>query len=205
MTTTTIGDGPAIHTHVVASFALHAAILKDSEDLRIEHPGVERFKMAAEKNASAFFEADVKLLPATDGILQYDPISQSFKQAETTELSGPFAYFLSTSTTARLEPTFVIAPLLERIPATSPSMDIVIIRPMRDQSVAKLDPEERGVKWAARAWEVVGSAYNKGSHVDLTYPAKGETLERGQGQAVVEYFRCGGFEWTPKVSTRMSR
>jgi hypothetical protein len=197
ITTTNIKSLAPIHSHVVASFALHAAILRDSETMREKYPGVERFKMAAHKNAGVFFDADVDLLPTRDGhVLQYDPASAEFK-ATASHLTGPFAYFLATATTPRLEPTFVIAPLLERMPPSSPSMDIIIIRPMNDPAIASLEPEERGAKWAERAWEVLGWAYKEGGHVDLTY---GDQLEsRGDGPVVVETFRCGGFKWTPKV------
>jgi hypothetical protein len=214
-----------IPSHIVLSTSLHAAILKSSEALRSSHPGVERFKIAAQENVGVFFSARVRLTKTSQGkVEQYRPSARAFGAPFTAEISdegevvleGPFAYFLSTTTAPRLEATFVINPTLETIPPTSPSMDIVIMRPMRDPRVSKA-VEEGGEKaaseaWKPRPWEVLGQAYNNGAHVNMLYNDDGSSsAAENRGQAydgenvVVETFRCGGFEWTPSVSRSGNR
>lgn len=209
-----------IPSHIVLSTSLHAAILKSSEVLRSSHPGVERFKFAAQENVGVFFSAKVRLTKTTQGkVEQYRPSSRAFGAPFTADISdegdvvleGPFAYFLSTTTTPRLEATFVINPTLETNPPESPSMDIVIMRPMRDPRVSNA-AEEGGDKaaseaWKPRPWEVLGQAYNNGAHVNMLYNDDGSSsVADSRGEAhdgenvVVETYRCGGFEWTPSVS-----
>ncbi len=152
--------------------------------------------------------------------MQYDPHTQNWAKPFTStytypdgdvKLDGPFTYLLSTTTTPRLEPTFVISPLLATLPpseADPPSMDVVILRPLRDPRVrSKRTEAEQGEIWKTRAREVLGWAYMEGGHVDLTYPVKGDkdAEVRGEGEVVVETFRCGGFEWTPSVSRTVSK
>ncbi|ORY33148.1 ATP-NAD kinase-like domain-containing protein [Naematelia encephala] len=198
-----------IQSHIVLSTALHAAILSDSEALRSSYPGLERFKIAADQNLGVFFKADVRLIPPHSGkIKQYDPSVGNwvdpFTFGEDT-LSGPFAYFLSTTTTPRLEPSFVISPLLATLPpnpSDPPTMDIIVLRPLRDPAVrsalASRGDEAASETWKSRIRQVMGWAYKGGGHVDLTYPAhRGETEVKGGGEVVVETFRCGGFEWVP--------
>jgi len=43
----------------------------------------------------------------------------------------------------------------------------------------------------------MGSAYADGTHVNLRYDGKGEVTDEGDGIPVVEYVRCGGWEWIP--------
>jgi hypothetical protein len=181
---------------------------------------VERFKIAAQENVGVFFSAKVRLTKTSQGkVEQYRPSSRAFGAPFTAEISdegdvvleGPFAYFLSTTTTPRLEATFVINPTLETNRPESPSMDIVIMRPMRDPRVSKA-AEEGGDKaaseaWKPRPWEVLGQAYNNGAHVNMLYNDDGSSsVADSRGGAhdgenvVVETFRCGGFEWTPSVS-----
>jgi hypothetical protein len=110
-----------IPSHIVLSTSLHAAILKSSEALRSSHPGVERFKIAAQENVGVFFSAKVRLAKTSQGRLeQYRPSARAFGAPFTAisdegevVLEGPFAYFLSTTTTPRLEATFVINPTLD--------------------------------------------------------------------------------------------
>lgn len=196
-----------MYSHIVTSTSLHAALLQTSEELRAEFPGLERFKMAAERNLGVFFQAKVKLLrPAGSSVKQYDPQSKSFIDPYTTDghdtLEGPFTYLLATTVCERLESTFVINPTLRTVlpGPTDSTMDIVILRPLRDPDVRGASRPEQVDKWKKRAMEVIGAAYRDGAHVDLTYPDEGgETVSNGPGQIAVETFRVGGFEWTPTV------
>lgn len=115
-----------------------------------------------------------------------------------TELDGPFSYFLAVTTVDRLEPTFRIAPTITANPPdpANPTMDVIVLRPMRDPKVRAAKEQDRGEVWAARAWEVIGGAYRDGAHLEFRYTAE----NGGDGEVAVECFRVGGFEWTPKVS-----
>lgn len=216
ITLTTIFDKNAqpkpespIPSHIVLSTSLHAALLHTSEELRIDYPGLERFKVAAQRNLGVFFQAKVKLHgPQGGAVQQYDPQTKSFIAPYTIEgdmVDGPFTYLLSTTTCERLEPTFVINPTLKFLPADSqmPTMDLIILRPLRDPHVrSATTTEEQQERWKARAMEVIGHAYKGGGHVDLLYPPDGgETRSEGDGEVVVETFRVGGFEWIPSVSS----
>lgn len=175
-----LGD-TVIPSTIVTSTALHAAILNDSERLRPDH-GIERFAMAAMENISVFFDAEVELVNAT----QWNHTTRAFEQCEQS-LAGPFAYFTSCTTVDRLEPKFVIAPTRRIEPGLEGTMDIVVLRPLRDPDVR--GAEDRGAVWAKRAQQVLGAAYQDGAHVNLEYPG---------GEPVVEVFRCTGFVWTPR-------
>ena len=206
------------HSHIVLSTSLHAALLSTSEELREEYPGLERFKIAAERNASVFFNARLKLLG--DDVKQYDPHSATFVDPfiigstdAKDELDGPFAYVLSTTLADRLEPSFQIVPT--RTAGEPGTMDIIVLRPLRDPRVARAVKESkpsetvRGL-WAKRAFEVIGAAYANGAHVRRTYPPVStgnldeepgwETEDLGKGPVAVEVFRCAGFEWIPTLS-----
>ena len=196
-------EGP-IPSHIVLSTSLHAALLHTSDELRAEYPGLERFKVAAQRNLGVFFQAQARLYGSPGKpVQQYDPRAKSFVKPYTMDgdgiLDGPFTYFLSTTTCERLEPTFVINPTIKSLPPDpeTPTMDIVVLRPRRDPHVdAATTPEERRERWKKRAMEVIGYAYKNGGHVDLTYPDDGgETEINGPGQVVVETFRVGGFSW----------
>lgn len=211
-----------IPSHVVISTCLHANLLATAEGLRAEYPGVERFKVAAQQNAGRFYSATVQLQPAAKGGVQlYNPTTSAFEEVfETVQLEDDFAYLLSSATCPRLEPTFVISPLLQRLPAGgSGSMDIMILRPDRDPRVraalkqagygsirearAAQDAqtlEAASAAWVPRAWEVLGKAYEEGAHVDLTYDPQGDAVVKGDGERIVEVYRVGGFSWTPSVS-----
>jgi hypothetical protein len=198
-----------IPSHIVLSTSLHAALLHTSDELRAEYPGLERFKVAAQRNLGVFFQAQARLYgPPGKPVQQYDPKTKSFVEPYTMDgdgiIDGPFTYFLSTTTCERLEPTFVINPTIKSLPPDPniPTMDIVVLRPRRDPHVdAATSPEERRERWKKRAMEVIGHAYKGGGHIDLTYPNDGgETVCNGSGQVVVETFRVGEFSWTPLVS-----
>ena len=129
------------------------------------------------------------------------------------------------------DPPFLISPLVKRIPLRAGEMDVIVVRPTRDPVVLdaiqpgqipiygsgwdELDSsaEQRATGvWPARAMSCIGKAYGKGEHVDLVY-SSAESADQDAGQhvvaeqgdereAVVEVFRCGGWEWTPSVSRR---
>lgn len=115
-------------------------------------------------------------------------------------LDGPFIYFLSTINVDRLEPQFQITPLINAQPPTGASCDVVIIRPLRDPSISHDNHEAREL-FAAKMWTVLGGAYEEGRHVNFRYNSNGEIGVDGDGPTVVEYIRCGGWEWIP-VSRR---
>ncbi|KAK7015067.1 sphingoid long chain base kinase 4, partial [Favolaschia claudopus] len=190
---------------VVVSTSLHASILKDSETLRKEMPGLERFKVAAQQNSTKWYKSWVKLIPApgAEVVQIYDPSSKSFidhpdshSNDPIVDLDGPFAYFLSTVNVDRLEPAFMISPLASRIPATEATCDLVIVRPFCSPTVSD-DTLETREAFVPVLWKVLGDAYHQGAHVDLRYNENGEATTEGDGPLVVEYIRCGGWEWIP--------
>ncbi|RPD65789.1 hypothetical protein L226DRAFT_529933 [Lentinus tigrinus ALCF2SS1-7] len=193
---------------VVASTALHASILHDSEALRASDPSMERFKTAAMQNITRWYAASVKLFPREGaGFVEvFDPAAQAFVPHEASteddpivDLAGPFAYFLSTVNVDRLEPKFRIAPRGRDVLAPegkSAALDVVIVRPMRDPSY-EMESEEARAKFAGKAGAVLGAAYQDGAHVNLRYDEIGKIVAEGTGPTVVEYIRCGGWEWEP--------
>ncbi|KAG7452776.1 uncharacterized protein BT62DRAFT_879642 [Guyanagaster necrorhizus] len=188
---------------IVVSTSLHASILHDSEALRNEHPGIERFKIAAAKNANKWYYSHVKLLPTSTGLVQqFEPSSNTFIDHPESQLydpivdlSGPFAYFLSTVNVDRLEPAFRITPLARDLPTEGPSCDVVIIRPFRSKT--KMDTPEAREAFIPSLYSVLGGAYQNGAHVNLRYHGDGSIRTDGDGSWVVEYIRCGGWEWIP--------
>lgn len=188
---------------VVTSTCLHASILHDSEVLRKDHPGLERYKMAAQQNASKWYNAHVKLLPTASGLVQlYDATTKSFAEHPESDedqpivdLYGPFAYFLSTVNVDRLEPTFRITPLARVLPTEGASCDVVIVRPF--EGGVKIDTEEERTAFVPKLWAVMTGAYQNGTHTDLRFKSDGTVAPDGEGDFVVEYVRCGGWEWIP--------
>jgi len=165
----------------------------------------DRFKVAATQNSTKWYNSSAKLHPASaTGVVQiYDPTTKSFvDHPESTwddpivDLDGPFVYFLSTVNVDRLEPAFEISPLSRTIPSTEASCEIVIVRPLRDPSLDSDNPETR-TTFRDKLWAVLGAVYKKGSHIDLGYDDEGNIVENASGPAVVEYVRCGGWEWAP--------
>lgn len=190
---------------VVTSTAFHASIVHDSEALRVEIPSIERFKVAAGKNITRWYKSFVKLLPSqSTGLVEiYDPSSNKFvphpdsdHDDPIVDLDGPFEYFLSSVNVDRLEPAFVIAPLVTSSPRTGAFMDVVVLRPLRDPSIPIDTPESR-TAFAMKAGGVLTAAYSGGLHVKLRYDSEGDITLEGDGHTVVEYFRCGGWEWEP--------
>ncbi|KAI0049677.1 hypothetical protein FA95DRAFT_816161 [Auriscalpium vulgare] len=171
-------------TTVVASTSLHASILADSEALRASLPGIERFKVAAEANATRWYHAQATL---TGPVSRYDPATSAFipLEEQTLQLEGPFAYFLSTTNVDRLEPAFRIAPFQR--PGLN-SVDVLVVRPRRDVSLGGKDGEEERTAFKNRLWGILGGAYANGTHVESRYD---------DGEVIVEYFRAKGWEWEP--------
>lgn len=191
---------------VVTSTALHASILHDSEALRAEIPSIERFKVAAYQNITRWYSGCAKLFPSeSTGVVEiWNPFDQEFvPHAESDEdiphvdVDGPFAYFLSTVNVDRLEPSFQIAPLVTAEPRTGAFLDIIVVRPYRDVTLSGLEAEEERKVFAEKAGEVLRAAYQSGNHINLRYNSTGKIVSEGEGELVVEYFRCGGWEWVP--------
>jgi len=191
---------------VVTSTALHASILHDSEVLREEIPSIERFKVAAYQNITRWYTGCAKLLPSkSTGVVEiWNPFDKEFvPHAESDEddpyvdIDGPFAYFLSTVNVDRLEPAFQITPLVTAEPRTGAFMDVVIVRPYRDTSLGGLEAEEERKQFAEKSGEMLKAVYQSGNHINLRYDSTGKVVSEGEGELVVEYFRCGGWEWIP--------
>ncbi|CCM06077.1 uncharacterized protein FIBRA_08324 [Fibroporia radiculosa] len=187
---------------VVASTALHASILHDSEALRASVPGLERFKLAAAQNIARWYTATLTLLPApgSGSVQVFDPAARAFvpsPDGPIVDLAGPFAYFLSTVNVDRLEPRFRVTPH-GRDPraAGGPTLDVVVLRPAGDPT-AEMDSEETRAAFAKKTMAVMGGAYDDGAHTLMRYAPDGSLSTEGDGPCVVEYFRCGGWEWEP--------
>ncbi|KAG9001687.1 hypothetical protein FRB90_011557 [Tulasnella sp. 427] len=196
---------------VVNSTALHAAILHTAEQLRESIPGLERFKVAAQRNMTQWYASDVQIFGpdgvTAKGVGVYDPSRDEIvslgTQAESNPLTlnGPFAYFLSTVNVDRLEPTFYItAPFTTHAPHDgSNTMEIVVLRPGREPGFDERDGtaiEERERYGKEVAMKALFAAYDKGSHVGLTYL---------DGEAIVEYYRARSWEWAPQTGDEASR
>ncbi|KAF8136233.1 ATP-NAD kinase-like domain-containing protein [Boletus edulis] len=196
-------DSRPVASIVVTSTALHAAILKDSEKLRKEIPGIERFKVAAQQNITKWYASHVKLLPIPSSgvVLTYDPEEGDFVpfgsdvNGSALDVHGPFAYFLSTMNVDRLEPEFRINPMVSKSPPTGASIDVIMVRPQRDPTFTVDTPKARE-KFAEKTVAVLTTAYQDGIHINLRYSLNGE-ITGGDGNTVVECFRCGGWEWIP--------
>lgn len=185
---------PTVISAVVTSTSLHAAILHDSEALRASVPGIERFKIAAAQNATTWYRARARLL---DPVQRYDVASGAFVAQEPCELLGPFAYFLSTVNVDRLEQQFRITPLQRSLPPPhgAQTMDVLVVRPLRDPSLEGKDGEAEREKFKERVWSAIGGAYQDGAHIHARY----DSLDgQAEGTPVVEYFRVGGWEWIPE-------
>lgn len=166
---------------------------------------IARFKIAAERNSTKWFKSRVKLLPCSStGTVQiYDRKSNSFishpnstGENSVLDLDGPFVYFLSIFNVDRLEPAFRIAPLVRCLPSDGPTCDLVVLRPLKDPSISEDSPDAR-YAFVAKVWQVLTGAYQDGSHIQLAYAVDGEVSADIDGPSVIEYFRCGGWEWMP--------
>ncbi|GAA6036766.1 hypothetical protein JCM8097_003467 [Rhodosporidiobolus ruineniae] len=163
-----------VFTAVVSSAALHAAILNDAEALRANHPGLERFKLAAQQNASRWVSGTLKLdgqgRPVRrywaaqkqwvglgpHGDEEFDEIETVYHHGAETQhtVEGDFAYVVA-ALTDRFEPTFVPAPFRSPSSALNPlstanyanisgSIDVVVIRPLRHKPTAELVAQGKG-------------------------------------------------------------
>jgi hypothetical protein len=164
-----------------------------------------RFKITAQQNSTKWYKSRVNLLPAlSQSLVQiYDPRTKSFVNHPNStvdnpvvHLEGPFVYFLSTVNVDRLEPAFRITPLTRTLPSSSPSCDIVIIRPLQNPSIVD-DSLEARASFVEQIWVILGAAYQDGLHVQMRYNNDGKVVTEGDGPTVVEYIRCGGWEWIP--------
>lgn len=180
---------------VVVSHALHAAILRDSEKLRTSHPGLDRFKMAAKQNATVWAQAKLTILPKEgQPVFMYDAAKRTFRKVDGNSdgrltLDGPFLY-MNAMTVDRLEPEFVPAPFAMQ--TTSDQMDLIVIRPCRQPASSDPDSFAQHVLWPV----ILDGMYKHGRHVSMTYASDG-TIEHGNGQVIVEYFRAHGYIWEP--------
>lgn len=163
-------------------------------------PGIERFKLAAEQNATTWYRGSLNLLPP---VQQYDVNADAFidlvredEVGGSMGLVGPFVYFLSTVNVDRLEPLFRIAPLQRTLPPPpdAHTMDVLVVRPLRDISLEGKCDEETRERFKERVWTVLNAAYQDGAHIKAQYDSPdGKT----KGPPVVEYFRVGGWQWIP--------
>ena len=189
---------------VVTSTALHAAILHDSEALRASVPGVERYRLAAEQNATTWYRGHLNLFSP---VQQYDVNTDTFidliqeeevgkSVRESIGVAGPFVYFLSTVNVDRLEPLFRIAPLQRTMPPPpgAHTVDVLFVRPLLDISLEDKCDEEARERFKERVWGVLNAAYQDGAHIKAQYNSPDGKTE---GMPVVEYYRVGGWQWIP--------
>lgn len=164
-----------------------------------------RFKIAAQQNSTKWYNSQLNLLPSGSlGLVQiYDIQTKSFLihpnstlDNPLVHLEGPFIYFLSTVNVDRLEPAFRITPLTRSLPPSFPSCDIVIIRPCQSPTIVQ-DTLEARASFVEILSAVFGAVYQDGLHIDMRYNKDGQLVTQGDGPAVVEYIRCGGWEWIP--------
>lgn len=213
---------------VVTSTCLHACILRDSEILREKIPGIDRqvrfpsrllwlglisnkplrFKVAAQQNSTKWYESRATFYPTPNDRVQiYDPNIGDFiphpgssADSSIVQLDGPFAYFLSAVNVDRLEPLFRITPLVSQKPPAKPSCDVVVVRPLRDPSLTNSSIDSRAA-FSSKLWAIMGGAYQDGSHINLKYDSAGNVALTGDGISIVEYIRCGGWEWNPVIES----
>lgn len=176
---------------VVASTALHASILHDSEALRPTIPGVDRFKRAAEQNWTRTYAGSLQLDGKTH-VQQYDPSTQAFvKVGIPPSIPSSNWVYLNGLLSDRLEHNFIVAP--KRTPECANKMDVVCIqRPDTD----KVSDEA----FSAALLKVVQAMYSGGTHVDLVWV--GDELQPWSQESkledlAVKYWRCAGYTWTP--------
>lgn len=193
----------SVYGVVVTSTALHAAILHSADRLRQTVKGIERFKIAAKENISHWCSASVSFVhPSSLSI--YDPDADRFTSSLSLDdgnvenaLSGPFAYFISTTNVDRLEPAFQISPLFTKSPPAPGELDLVVVRPMRDPAF-QADNELARAAFAQKLMDVLHSAYQQGAHVKIRHDKSAHTSSNPQDSPfVVEYIRTLGWKWIP--------
>jgi hypothetical protein len=98
-------------------------------------------------------------------VQRYDVTAEAFVpvsgEEDTLELQGPFAYFLSTINVDRLEWLFRIAPLQHALPPPpgTLTMDILIVRPLRDLSLEGKSGQEERERYKERVWAALGGCF----------------------------------------------
>ncbi|GAA94119.1 uncharacterized protein L969DRAFT_46392 [Mixia osmundae IAM 14324] len=175
-------SGSTQYAHVVVSFALHASILHDAEKMRQQHPGIDRFKLAAMQNVTEWHAGTLEI--KGQDIQLYSPASKSFTSCDgPVTLDGPFLY-LASSLIDRFEPTFIVDPLRRDAPAGT--IDLVLMRPSQsghDISNASKTTREMVAGTMGKVFEAM---YNGGKHIDSPH---------------VEIYRCTTFTFTPRDQT----
>ncbi|SCZ87962.1 BZ3500_MvSof-1268-A1-R1_Chr2-1g04094 [Microbotryum saponariae] len=189
------GEPERLFTLVVTSTALHANILYDAEKLRSTHPGVQRFKIAAGENATRWYEGKIKMVGA---VSRWDAgLCRWVYESGEIGLDGPWVYVVG-SLVSRFEKDFIVAPLRTRSITTQAeqdqefdsSIDVVLVRPLRDPLTRKVLESEGAQKakefFVAGLWETLGGIYRGGKHVGMRW---------NDGTERVEYYRCRMVEW----------
>ncbi|KAF8633725.1 hypothetical protein AX17_004383 [Amanita inopinata Kibby_2008] len=189
---------------IVTSTCMHASILLDSDVLRQEHPGMERFKIAAQNNSERWYRGRARLFPppGSKAVQMFEPGLKRFvdfchsDENMAATLEGPFIYFLSVTNVDRLEPLYIVTPIMKSIPPVEGSCDVIIVRPLRNPAL-KTDDLEHRKAFSPQLWEILTAPYKEGAHIYMRYTEAGSITMDGEGPSVVEYFRCGGWEWLP--------
>lgn len=181
---------------VVTSTSLHASILDTAEHLRKDVPRLDRFQLAARANISKWYRARARLLAP---VHRYDPPSDAFIAEAPLDLDGPFTYYVSTLNVDRLEPRFRVTPLHRSHPPGPHEIDLIVMRPQRNPAFASATgaSHERATS-AKTTIETLQAAYEDGRHLGLRFDPDGAVTPDGDGPFVVEYYRCGGWEWLPE-------
>lgn len=193
----------SVYGVVVTSTALHAAILHSAERLRETVKGIERFQIAAKENILHWYQGNVQFLSrdedsSFEASRIYNPDTDKFAVLSQDTLSGPFAYFISTTNVDRLEPAFQISPLFSKLPPGPGELDLVVVRPLRDPAFTK-DDEPSRTQFASKLMHVLQSAYQQGAHVKIQHREPHISVDSGDNSNsyVVEYIRTKGWRWVP--------
>ena len=112
------------------------------------------------------------------------PHEVSSEQDPIVHLGGLFAHFLSTVNVDRPEPTFKISPRgRDVIGHKSAMLDVVIVRPFRDPTIA-MESEEVRATFAAKVGAGLGGAYQDGAHIGLWYGDEGRSSRTASSLAL---------------------
>jgi len=91
---------------------------------------------------------------------------------------------------------FRITPLAKDITPSEATCDVMLIKPFSSPTVS-MDTEETRQAFVATSTAVLQAVYQNGTHINLRYNENGEVTTEGDGPLIVEYVRCGGWEWIP--------
>lgn len=188
-----VGTQKRLISHLVTSHALHAAILHDADtrEMRDKYVGIDRFKAAAQINATRWTHGTLTL---EGPVGRYSPETAAFEpvsQEPSVVINGPFLY-LNAMVTDRLESSFVPAPLSCAAQLPRDAIDLVVIRPRRDASLPQDDVQAAREFATTRLAEITSAMYSAGSHIHMTYSNANAT------EPVVEYLRCSRYTFTPQ-------